>query len=150
MIRARLHGFARSSIGSAFVETALALSVGIPLCLYGFEVCMFTYTDGVLADAAKQGVHYAISHGSDSSNCSGPSTGCADSSAQNVKTVVQNAAAISFHNMTNLAVTVTYSSGSCAPGSPVIVKVKYTYVPYLNFPGLAQQLNATSEGIIVY
>lgn len=140
----------REMQGASALETALALAVGLPLCLYGFEICMMTYTDGVLGDAARLGVRYAIVHGTDSTNCSGPSTGCGDPSGLNVAQVVSSDAQISFHDMSKLSVTVSYPDGTSTPNSHVRISVAYTYVPYINYAALAQNLTATAEGVIVY
>jgi hypothetical protein len=150
MLTRRLRLLLRRTHGSATLETALALIVGIPFCLYAFETCMLTYTEGVIADATRLGVRYAIVHGTDSSNCSGPSKGCADSTGTNVQNVVSNNAVISLHNMTGLVVTVSYPDGTSTPGSHVLVQSSYDYVPYFSMPGIAQTLQAQSEGVIVY
>ncbi len=134
----------------AMVETALVLVIGIPLCFYSFEVCMLTYTVGVIGDSARQGIRYAVVHGTDSSTCSGPSTGCGDATGANVKSTVATAAQLSFHDTTKMVVTVTYPDSTSTPGSHVLITVAYTYVPYMNYPGLAQNISATSEGVIVY
>lgn len=140
----------RGDNGSLMVETALALMVVLPVVFWLFELCMLTYTCGVLGDAARQGVRYAVVHGTDSSTCSGPSNGCADASGSNVVSVVDNAAAYSFHNLSAMTVQVTYPDGSSAPSSRVNVTVDYTYVPYIQLPGIAQKIQTTAEGRIVY
>ncbi len=146
----RLCKLLRRSDGAAALETALALMVGLPLCFYGFEVCMMTYTQSTLRDAASQGVRYAVVHGTDSTTCSGPSKGCGDSSGANVSSVVAKDATLSLHDLTKMSVAVTYPDGASTPGSHVLIKIAYTYVPYVNYSGLAQQLGATAEGMIVY
>jgi hypothetical protein len=52
--------------------------------------------------------------------------------------------------MSAMTVTVSYPDSTAAIGSPVAVKVTYTYVPYLNFPQLANALTFTSQGKILY
>ncbi len=136
--------------GSLVIETALALMLAFPVIFVVFEICMFTYTLSVLGDAARTGVRYAIVHGTDSSNCSGPSSGCADSGAANVQSAVEQDAANTLHDMSAMTVSVSYPDASSAPPSRVIVAIHYTYVPYLNLPGLAQAMSATAEGRIVY
>lgn len=136
--------------GSLMVETALALLVVLPMVFWLFELCMLTYTIGVLGDAARQGVRYAIVHGTDSSNCSGPSTGCADSSGANVIATVKNAAVFSFHDISGMTVQVSYLDGSSSPSSRVSVAINYAYVPYIQLPGIAQTIDTTAEGRIVY
>lgn len=132
------------------IETAVTLLIVIPLVFWMFELCMLTYTYSVLGDAARQGVRYAVVHGSDSSICSGPSVGCSDSSGANVISQVKTAAVYSFHDISNIEVTVSYPDGSSTPPSRVNVAVQYTYVPYIKLPGITQTVNLNAEGRIVY
>jgi Flp pilus assembly protein TadG len=136
--------------GSLVVETALSLLVVIPMVFWMFEMCMLTYTYSVLGDAARQGVRYAIVHGTDSGNCSGPSTGCADSSAANVKSVVTSAAASSFHDLSKMTVQVSYPDLASNPLSRVNVTINYTYVPYIKLPGIANSVQLSAQGRIIY
>ena len=151
----RLHrqfrlGRIRSEEGSLVVETALSLLVVIPMILWMFEMCMLTYTYSVLGDAARQGVRYAIVHGTDSGNCSGPSSGCADSSGANVKSVVTAAAASSFHDLTEMTVQVSYPDLASNPPARVNVTINYTYVPYIKLPGIANSVQLSAQGRIIY
>lgn len=143
----------REMDGSAMIETSMALLLVFPMFVFAFEVCMFTYTQAVLGEAARAGVRYAIVHGTDSTACSGPSTGCGDSSGANVVSTVQNYAAQSMQAGGNgLAVTVSYPDASSAPPTRVNVTVKYTYSPFFasNGSGIALPMYATAEGRIVY
>jgi Flp pilus assembly protein TadG len=135
--------------GSAVIETAMAMFVIVPMVFWIFEMCMMTYTYSVLGDAARMGVRFAAVHGTDSTTCSGPSTGC-DSTAANVVSEVKNAAAYSFHNTSAMTVSVTYPDSSSAPGSRVAVSVVYTYVPFVNYAGLTHTSTLSAEGRIVY
>lgn len=132
------------------IETALSLLLVIPIVFWLFEMCMLTYTYSVLGDAARQGIRYAIVHGTDTTNCSGPSTGCADASGANVIAVVQQAAAYSFHNLSDMHVQVSYPDLSSAPPSRVTVTINYTYVPYIRLPGIAQSVQLSAQGRINY
>ena len=132
------------------VEAALTLLVVMPMVFWLFKICMLTYTYSVLGDAARQGVRYAIVHGTDSSICSGPSQGCGDSSAGNVISVVQNSAAYSFHDLSKMTVQVSYPDSSSSPPSRVNVTVQYTYVPYIKLPGIADKVSMSAEGRIIY
>jgi Flp pilus assembly protein TadG len=142
----------RDTGGSALIETALALLVAIPLLFAVFEICMFTYTLSVLGDAARVGVRYAIVHGSDSTICSGPSTGCSDQSGANVVTTVQNYAAHLVNTPGGLTVTVSYPDNSSGPQSRVGVSVTYRYSPFFQNTGSSTliPMYATGEGRIVY
>jgi len=141
----------RHQDGQATLETVVSLTVAFSLVFWLFELCMFSYTCSVLNDAAQEGVRYAIMHGTDSSICSGPDAGCTDQSPYaNVKAVVTNAASASLHNIAAMTINVTYANSTAAIGNPVAVVVAYTYVPFLNFPGLVNALTFTSKGQILY
>jgi len=149
-LRSSKIGKFRSEEGSLVVETTLSLLLIIPMVFWLFEMCMLTYTYSVLADAARQGVRYAIVHGTDSDNCSGPSSGCADTAAANVKSVVRSAAAYSFHDLTQMTVQVTYPDHASNPPSRVNVTINYTYVPYIKLPGIANSVQLSAQGRIIY
>ena len=53
-----------------------------------FEFCMTIYTYSVLNNAAREGVRYAIVHGSDNASCSGPRPAVATATGSNVTSVV--------------------------------------------------------------
>ena len=137
--------------GQATLEILVSLMVVFSLVFWLFELCMFTYTCSVLNEATQEGVRYAIVHGIDSTLCSGPDTACTDQTPySNVKAVVTAAASASLHNISAMTITVTYANSTAAIGNPVAVKVAYTYVPYLNLPGLMNTLTFTSQGQILY
>jgi Flp pilus assembly protein TadG len=137
--------------GQASLEMVISLTTVFALVFWLFELCSFSYTCSVLNDAAQEGVRYAILHGTDSLICSGPDTICPNQSPySNVQAVVSSVASASLHNMSAMNVTVTYANNTAALGNPVSVKVAYTYVPFLNFPGLATTVTFTSQGQILY
>jgi hypothetical protein len=149
----RLRGgrvFCAAEDGSLLVEAAVGLLAIVPIVFWLFEICMLTYTSSVLGDAARQGVRYAIVHGADNSNCSGPSPGCGDSSGANVVAVVDNFAAYSFHNLSAMTVQVNYPDGSSMPPARVNVTIQYTYVPYVQLPGVAQKIQMSAQGRVIY
>ncbi len=116
-----------------------------------FEFCMVIYTYDTLGDAARQGVRYAVVHGTDNATCSGPSSGCGDSGGNNVISVVTNAASASFHNISVITVTPSWPDGTSTPGSRVKVKITYNYIPYIALPGgIAPQMKLSAEGRIVF
>jgi len=49
-----------------------------------------------------------------------------------------------------MSVTVSYSAGTAAVGNPVRVIVVYTYIPYVNLPGLHDTMSFSSQGQILY
>jgi Flp pilus assembly protein TadG len=142
--------FRRDAHGTVMVETGLALLLAFPVIFSAFELCIFTYTQAILGDAARVGVRYAIIHGTDSTTCSGPSSGCSDQSGANVTTMVQNYAAASLNSLSGITVTPSWPDSSSAPPSRVIVTVTYTYSPFFPNTGLSMAMNATAEGRIVY
>ncbi len=147
----RSSAWLRREDGQATIETVVSLTVTFSLVFWLFELSMFAYTCSVLKDAVQEGVRYAIMHGTDSSICSGPDTGCTDQSPYaNVTAVVTNAASSSLHNMSAMTTTVTYTNSTAAIGNPVSVVVVYTYVPLLNFPSLAKSLTFSSQGNILF
>jgi Flp pilus assembly protein TadG len=137
--------------GQATLETIASFMVSMSLVFWMFELCLFAYTCSVLNDAAQEAVRYAIMHGTDSTICSGPDSACTDKSPYaNVQGVATSVASASLHNMTAMTVTVTYANSTAVAGNPVAVKVIYTYVPYLNLPGLHDTVTFSSKGQIVY
>jgi Flp pilus assembly protein TadG len=142
----------RDTRGSVLIETSLALLVALPLLFAVFEICMFTYTQSILGDAAREGVRYAIVHGSDSPSCSGPSTGCADPSGANVVSMVQGYAAQFLNTHGGLSISVSYPDNSSAPQSRVGVTVTYNYSPFFQSDVTSTRIAmyATGEGRIVF
>jgi Flp pilus assembly protein TadG len=140
----------KDASGSLVLETALSLLVIVPCVFSIFEICMLTYTYSTLNDAVRQGVRYAVSHGTDSSTCSGPSSGCSDTTGANVAAIVKNEAKLSGHNMSGLVVTVNYLDGASTPSSRVQITAKYPYSPFVNYAAFQQTLNVSAQGRIVF
>jgi Flp pilus assembly protein TadG len=141
----------RGEDGQSMVETALSLILAFSMAFLVFEASMLAYTYSVLNNAAREGVRYAIVHGTDSSSCSGPSTGCGDSTAANVKAVVNAYAATSFHDISGMQVTVSYPDATQSkPMSLVVVNVTYKFGPYFNLFSVNSTLNLSSEGRILF
>jgi hypothetical protein len=111
---------------------------------------MMMYSYVVIGEAAKEGVRYAIVHGTASGSCSGPSTGCSDSAGANVKSVVKSYAANSLHDTSAIVVQANYLDSSSAAPARIQIKVAYPYIPYINLPWAAPQLVASAEGRIVF
>ncbi len=132
------------------VETTLAFMLLITLILGFIEFSLMGYTYSVVAEAAREGVRYATLHGTSSTNCSGPSTGCADSSGTNVANYVTANLTNYDGNVSGTSISVNYLDGVSAPSSRVLVQVTYTYAPMFNLPGFAQKFQVNSEGRIVY
>ena len=104
--------FRRDTRASVQVETTFALLLAVPLIFVVFEVCAFTYTQALLGDAARAGVRYAVVHGSDSTACSGPGSGCSDSSGSNVTSMVQTYAGSLMSQLSTVTVTPSWPDSS--------------------------------------
>lgn len=129
-------GFAREERGAALVEMAISILVILTILFSTLELCSAVYTYTVLADAANEGVRYAIVHSSDSSGA-----------ANQVRTY----AAYSLQDMSAMVVAVTYPDGSATPPNRIAVSVCYQYVPYLgNFMANPPTMSAYAEGRLVY
>jgi Flp pilus assembly protein TadG len=137
--------------GAVAIETALSFMLVITLVFGIIEFSMMIYTYGVMAEAARHGVRYASIHGTDSSTCSGPSTGCGDPTAANVVNEVNTFAAKLINTMSGAVVQVSYpdASGSTV-SSRVTVVITYTYQPLFRFPGLNQTFQLSAQGRILY
>lgn len=67
-----------SARGQASVEFALVVVLLMVMILSMLEVILLMHTYNTLADSAKEGVRYAIVHGTGNSTPSGPTCPCAD------------------------------------------------------------------------
>jgi Flp pilus assembly protein TadG len=137
--------------GSILLEFSMSIWTVFLLTFLIFEFCMTVYTYSVLGNAAREGVRYAIVHGSDSSVCSGPGLSCTDTTGSNVTAVVNSYAGLSFHNISGMTVTPSWPDGTSTPTSRVLVTITYPYVAYLTLPGFsAPTMHVTAEGRIVF
>jgi Flp pilus assembly protein TadG len=146
--------------GQAMVEFALVAVFIVFLFIAMIQVVLLMHSYNTLADAAKEGVRYAIVHGSSNSNCSSPTASAACATPDptpfaNVQTRVVNFAAASVQNVTTSDVTVTYFSKdntatACGdPGCMVRVEVHHTYAPLFGLGWPHVTLNAAAEGRIM-
>lgn len=138
--------------GQAAVEFALTI-VFLVLFLAGFlEMVVLLYTYIVLADSAKEGVRYAVVHGSLSSACNGPGdTGVTcDSGAAGVIAAVNNYASASMHSTGAMTVTPSYPDSSSKPPSRVRVVVSYPYQAFFGLGWPTVTVNAAAEGRITF
>jgi len=133
------------------------------------EMMSLMHTYNTLADAAKEGVRYAIVHGSRNSCPSGPTNttaidgpaapaggvpGYCQPDATSQYGVVKTYAQYSLHNISNLAVTVNYPDAATGTvpknGAPnrVQVVVSYPYAPFF-FSWPTVTVDAAAEGRIM-
>ena len=123
---------------------------------------MYAYT--TLADAAKDGVRYAIVHGTGASTanggagCSGPGGNgitCSDLTGANVQSTVINFSGLAFQTLTTSEVTVNYNpnnvnGANCnLPGCMVRVSVSHNYSPLFGLGWASFTMNAAAEGRIM-
>lgn len=122
--------------GSTLVELSVAFLTILTLVFGAMELCSATYAYTVLADAANEGVHYAILNSSDQTGASN---------------TVKSYAADTLHEVSNINVSVTYPDGAHTPPSRVAVSVSYQYVPYLGaFMANPPVMHAYAEGRMVH
>jgi Flp pilus assembly protein TadG len=153
-MRCFFRGALRDTRGSNEVETALAMLVTIPMLICLFEMCMFCYTVAVLQYASRQGVQYAMTHGTDAPNCSGPGgsvhSSCPDVAGTNVTAVVMAVAGSSGHSLSTGQIQLIWANNTNNPGNPVTVQVQYPYKTYSHVPFPALTINGMATGQIVY
>jgi Flp pilus assembly protein TadG len=147
----------RKQRGATQVEFALTIFVVIIVALWMIEMIGFIYSYSVMADAAKEGVRYAVVRGcgTDSATCSGvcaAPNACTDSTGANVRARVLNYAGLTFHDVSNLDntnVLVTYPDGPATSPNRVRVVVQYPFIPWFGRLGLRPTVRAAAEGRIV-
>ncbi len=150
-LRGRGAWLAADENGSMLLEFSISVWMIILVAFLIFEFCMTVYTYSVLGDAAREGIRYAIVHGTDNASCSGPSSGCGDATGTNITSVVNSYAALSFHDVSGMTVTPSWPDGTSTPSSRVVVTINYPYIPYLQLPGFnAPTMQVKAEGRIVF
>lgn len=108
----------RRQRGQSLLETAMMIVVIFTVVFWIFELGWVMYTYAVMADAANEGVRYAIVH----------SGGDVSGTQARVVTFART----SLHDVSGLPpASVTFPEGSSAPPHLVRVTVSYTYVPWL-------------------
>jgi Flp pilus assembly protein TadG len=156
--KSSLKAVRRREGGQAIVEFALTVILLMLLMFAILELSIFIYTYSVLANAAKEGVRYAIVHGADNVSPSGPSSGSASSppctaSSTNVTNVVNQTksfAGFSALSTSNVNVFVCYLDGDNKLNSLVQVSVSYVYRPLFGFNWPSVTVYANSAGRIVF
>jgi Flp pilus assembly protein TadG len=108
----------RRQRGQSLLETAMMIVVIFNVVFWIFELGWTMYTYSVMADAANEGVRYAVVH----------SGGDVSGTKARIKTFAQT----SLHDVSAISTSVTFPDGSAAPPNHVVVTVTYTYVPWLN------------------
>ncbi|HZE82569.1 MAG TPA: TadE family protein [Candidatus Polarisedimenticolia bacterium] len=121
--------------GQSLLETAMMIVVIFTVVFWIFELGWLMYTYAVMADAANEGVRYAIVH----------SGGDSGGTQARVKTF----AGTSLHNVNALSTSVTFPDGSAAPPNRVRVAVTYTYIPWLSQFITTPTMHTYAEGRMI-
>jgi Flp pilus assembly protein TadG len=130
-----------------FLAAIVCLFVTI---LWTVQLIIMIYTYVVLAAAAKEGVRYAVVHGSSnaSGSQSGPASGSSSDCATNitaVETAVQRAA-----NYPGMTVTVCYLDGNNKPPNRVSVNVSYPMTGLFTLGWSPPTVKAAAQGRITF
>jgi hypothetical protein len=150
----------REERGQSLVEFALTILFIFLLFVGMLEMIFLMYAYNTLADSAKEGVRYAIVHGTGNTICSGPGLPsgtppivCPDLTGLNVKNVVNNFAGLSMQS--GSTVTVDYNPSNAngvlcnVPGCMVQVRVSQTYQPLFGLGWPSVTLYAAADGRIM-
>ena len=143
----------KNRTGQAQVEFLLSVLFVLIIVVSIVEMVFFMYTYTVLADAAKEGVRYAIVHGCDlgTGTCSGTCTpACTDTTGSKVGDYAKIYLGASLHDVSAMTVNVSYPSGNSQPTSPVRVEISYPYQPFFGLGWPTVTVRAAAEGRIFY
>ena len=152
--RSWMHG--KLQRGQAAVEFALTITILVFLLVGMLELTMLIYTYSVLADAAKEGVRYAIVHGASVSDptsgdtASAPWPPCTTPATGSLLSTVRTYAAASLHSTSSMNIYACYPDGSNKPGSAVQVTVNYPYQPLFGLGWPKVNVSANSAGRIMF
>jgi Flp pilus assembly protein TadG len=142
-----------SRAGQAQIEFLLSILFAIVVFVSIVEMILLMYTYTVLADAAKEGVRYAIVHGCSlaAASCSGTCTpACTDTAGANVTAYARNYLGASLHDPTAMTVNVSYPDSSSRPTNRVRVTVSYPYQPFFGLSWPTVTVRAAAEGRIFF
>jgi len=120
--------------GQAQVEFLLSVIALIIVMMWVLQFMLLIYDYVVLAGAAKQGVRYAVVHGTYNSV-----------SATAVENAVKN-----YAGFDAITVNVSYEGGSTGVNKWVRVTVSYPFVSLFNFGWSPPILTAAAQGRIIY
>jgi Flp pilus assembly protein TadG len=143
--------FGQTRSGQTLVEFSLTAFLTVLMFLFVIETGRMLLIYAAVANAAREGVRYAIVHGSTravgsaQNDASGPSSNPAQ-----VLTVIDNFAGTAPITTSLLVISVTYPGSSNAPGQTVNVSVVYPYNPFITYFPATLRLGSASQGVIVY
>ena len=124
--------------------------VAMPMLLltFGILMCgMAVYNYNFVCDAARDGVRYAIVHGS----CPQDAPTCSTDNPTASNTDIKNYILSKAHglNSSNLSVSTTWNPDK-SPGSVVSVTVTYNFQPLFPMSNVALPLSSSSQMVISY
>jgi hypothetical protein len=146
--------------GQAAVEFLLTVILVMLLILAFVELIMMLFAYNVVADAAKEGVRFAIVHGTLSNSCNGPgdplngSLTC-DASKAGVITAVTNYANHSGQTVAagEIAITYTNPTGGAAcssPGCGIQITISHPYRAFFGLGWPSVRLAAAARGTVTF
>jgi Flp pilus assembly protein TadG len=116
--------------GQAIVEMALVLPLMLVLIVAIADVARAAWTNSTLATAAREGSRYAIVHGAESDDPSGP--GSARFTAPDRDTGVEAVVRAKAVGVRDVQVTVRWPDGNNGRGSRVVVEASVVFVPSMS------------------
>jgi Flp pilus assembly protein TadG len=140
-----------SRSGQGLVEFSVVAMLTVIMLLFVVEMGRMLLVYATVANAAREGVRYAIVHGS--SRTTGATADSASGPGANpaqVLTVVKSFASAGLLTTSLLVVNVTYPNGSNAPGQIVNITVVYPYDPLTTYFSKSLRLGSASQGVIVF
>jgi Flp pilus assembly protein TadG len=144
----------RDNHGTTMIETTISVVIMTPIVLWVFEICMFGYATAVMQYAARAGVQYATTHGTDAPNCSGPGGkvhgSCPDASGGSITQLVVQVAKSSGQTLESSRVVSNWTNGTNNPGDPITVNINTPYTPMIRLPFVPPRINGTATGQVVY
>jgi Flp pilus assembly protein TadG len=153
--------------GQALVEFAIATLVLLMLIFGVIEIARIFLVYTTITDAARQGVRYAITHGTPPAGPTTPGT-ATNTDVSNMQTAVQTvvksflAPGTVNINAVGLTINTTFPNISCAGGTPssacsgttpgnlVQVTVSYPYDLLISYFPINVTLAGTSQGVITW
>ncbi len=125
--------FLRGQTYAEFMMVVLP-TVGILFAIISLAMTVYTYS--FVANAAREGVRYAIVHGSRSSS---------PASSSDIQTYVRNEA--QGITPSSISVSTTWNPNN-SPGSTVNVQVSYSYHPFYPFANVTLPLSSSAQMVI--
>jgi hypothetical protein len=132
-----------------FLASAVFLVVTIA---WTVQLIVMIYTWVVMAAAAKEGVRYAVVHGSknDSGSQAGPSSGSAFCATSGVEVAAVITAVRRAANYPGMTVTVCYPDGNNKPASRVTVNASYPFATLFTLGFTPPTIRSSAQGRIVF